>query len=112
MKYKNTVQVYKNVEVSDNAGGTETTATLILTLRVRVIPITGARAVEFGEVIDGKPYELIGRYRGDLEDFSLDDPSVIKEYWFVFRNREFTLHSLQIDREERKFFTIQGWEKA
>lgn len=113
MKYKDTLEIFNPSGISDGAGGTEEeTGDVIFKLRCRIIPAPGSRFFQFGQVSDGKPMEIVTRYRADLDQFSLEFKEVDRNYLYKFRDREITVQDIFIDNEERKFITILAFEKA
>lgn len=112
MRFKHKVSLYKLVQVDDGAGGSEESRQLLIDTWGSFEPVTGSRIFQYGQIIDGKPYEIKMRYREDLKVFSDDNSEITRNLLLIFRNREFQIHSINIDFEERRFISIVAWEKA
>ena len=110
---------FTNVGAASNTDGVEFTASgttptkwtnssvvnKVITIWANVIPMTGNRALEFAQITNGKPYEIVINY--PIGDFTIDETNIL-----TFDSRILTVHSVvQID-ESLKQYKIIAYEKV
>ena len=99
--------IVKSVNPTTDSGGgaTEGTPTTVTTIWCNIKPMTGNRALEFAQITNGKPYEIVINY--PIGDFTIDETNIL-----TFDSRILTVHSVvQID-ESLKQYKIIAYEKV
>lgn len=103
-KLRNRVSVKELSTTPDGAGGTTTTWTEILETWANVKPMKGQRLLEYGQLVQGTPYDVTLRFREDI--------SVSKNLRIDFKGKEMILHSVINKDEFGKELNIVAYTKS
>lgn len=98
------VTIYSITESSDSQGGASETGVSEKTTWAKIEPMTGVRALEYGQLVHGKPYRILMRQRKDL---TLDE-----NYYLIFGSKTLRIHSVVNIEESDRFLEIIAYEKT
>ena len=98
------VSIYSITETTDSQGGVTETGVLEKTTWAKIEPMTGSRALEYGQLTHGKPYRILMRRRKDL--------TLNENYYLVYGSKTFRIHSVVNIEEADSFLEIIAYEKA
>jgi len=101
-KMRKRVTVQRVTETSDEIGGATEGYATTGTIWAEVKELTGHRALEYSQVIEGKPYEVKTRYRTDI---TIDSKCLL-----IYKSRDLYIHSITTD-EMNKIFNIIAYSK-
>ena len=100
--------IIKTVDTaSDGFGGNteDGTFTTIATVWAKVKPLTGFRALQFGQIVGNKPYEIEFNYQ--KSNFTVNEQNVLE-----FESKNFAVHSVIEINEDRKIIKILAYEQV
>ena len=101
-KMRKRLTVKRVAETTDGIGGATEAYSTIGTVWGEVKELTGYRALEYAQVIEGKPYEVTTRYRTDI---TIDSKCTL-----TYKSRTLYVHSVTTD-EMNKIFKIITYSK-
>lgn len=102
-KLRKRLSVKELSTVPDGAGGTEPTWTEVLSTWGSIKPMKGRRLMEYGQIVQGTPYDITLRYREDL--------TINKDFKIDFDGKEVILHSVINKDERNNILEIVGYVK-
>jgi SPP1 family predicted phage head-tail adaptor len=98
------VSIYSITETLDNQGGVTEAGVKQKTTWAKIEPMTGVRALEYGQLVHGKPYRVLIRKRKDI--------AINENYYLVFGSKTLWIHSVINLDEADKFLEIIAYEKS
>lgn len=101
-KRRKRVVIQRAAETSDGIGGATEAYSTIGTVWAEVKELTGHRALEYAQVIEGKPYEVKTRYRTDI---TIDSKCTL-----TYKSRTLYVHTCTTN-EMNKDFNIIAYSK-
>jgi SPP1 family predicted phage head-tail adaptor len=103
-KLNQRITFWANNAVSDNYGGEIDNWTEVQTTWANIKGLTGRRELEFQQVVNGKPYEIVVRWRNDI--------SITETNKIVWEGRTLYLHSVIDEDSQNWFYKILAFEKV
>lgn len=100
---KQRVKVIKYNLVADNAGGQTATEEELLQTWAKITPMRGARALQYGQIVQSTWYDVTMRHRSDIE--------VSKNISLEYNGKELVIHSVINKDFESKVFELAAYEK-
>lgn len=94
---------FKAATITKNAGGNVGGYSNILTTWAKVTQLTQSRSLSYGMVESAKNYEIVIRYRKDID--------LKREMIITYRNKDLTIHSI-VENDRQKEVTIIAYENA
>lgn len=102
-EFKHWISFVANIPTQDpDNGDLLDNETIVATTWARVRPMTGTRALNAGQILNGKPYEIQVRYRDDV---AIDEDLIIQ--WGAKR---IAIHSVVEQDAEGTLLLITGQE--
>ena len=101
-KMRKRVTVKRVTETSDGIGGATEVYSTTGTIWAEVKELKGHRALEYAQIIEGKPYEVMTRYRTDI---TIDSKCTL-----TYKSRTLYVHTCTTD-EMNKFINIIAYSK-
>jgi len=101
-KMRKRVTIKRVTETSDSIGGATEAYSTTGTCWAAVNELTGYRALEYAQVIEGKPYEVTTRYRADI--------TIDSKCSLTYKTRTLYVHSVTTD-DLNKVFNIIAYSK-
>ena len=111
-RYRRTWDLYQLKLTDDEAGGQTEVEEFVKKVQVTLNPIQGTRAVQFSQIIDGKPYTMDLRFTEELLSSNGSTKQIKKDYFFKSGDRELIIHDVMNVNEDSKFLQLLVWEKA
>jgi len=97
-KYRKRVTIARVTETTDGIGGATEAYTTTGTAWAAVDELTGHRALEYSQVIEGKVYEIRTKYRTDI--------TIDSKCKFTYKSRSLYVHSITTDDMNKEFLII------
>ena len=97
-KYRKRLTVSRMTETGDGIGGVTEVAADTGTAWAAVKELSGSRALEYNQVVEGKIYEIRTRCRTDI---TIDNKSI-----FTYKSRTLYVHIITTDDLDKEFLII------
>ena len=97
-KYRKRVKIERVTETADGIGGATEVYSQTGTAWAAVDELSGARALEYNQIVEGKIYEIKTRYRTDI--------MIDGKCRFTYKNRSLYVHTTTTDDMNKEYLII------
>lgn len=93
--------------VKESDGFLTVTSVPVATVWSKVDFETAGRQTQGGQIVENQPYNIIIRYRNDLDPSQSNQ--LTKQYTVTWNNTELTIHSIKFIDIKRRFIEIKAY---